>query len=236
MIESLPQVHLLPGQFEEVNDRSVCKPLQGYMTFARNGDMKLIDNSPNPTEDFLCWCEALAHLLAATQVPSSPGTKRKQGRKKRLRKKAHSSTEGESVKEGGTFLQAATAPRMVPVIMFKAPTKPVHAGMIGPASTGPLEGFSVAIEGSSFVEPNPSPEGFSGLLLEGPPQCKAAQSKAARLQEELEASQAEVTRLQASIQEGDVRSLAVAEYFRIDVHQHREEFECSHYQSGYVRA
>ncbi|KAL5985269.1 hypothetical protein ACLOJK_036507 [Asimina triloba] len=106
--------------------------------------------------------------------------------------------------------------------------------------------------GDSLVEFDPSSEGLPELpSLEGSPlvtrpesmeakllfQCKASLLKVARLQEELEVSQAEVMRLQALLREGDVRSSAVIEYLHSDIYHRREEFEHSHYsQSRYVRA
>ncbi|KAL6001713.1 hypothetical protein ACLOJK_007454 [Asimina triloba] len=68
-------------------------------------------------------------------------------------------------------------------------------------------------------------------------ECEAAQLKAVRFREELEASCAEVMCLQASLREGNVWSLVVIEYPCNDIHWRREEFELSHYsQSKYVRA
>ncbi|KAL5986222.1 hypothetical protein ACLOJK_014555 [Asimina triloba] len=46
---------------------------------------------------------------------------------------------------------------------------------------------------------------------------------------EHKAALSEVTRLQASLQEGNVWSLVIAEYLRSDIHCRREEFEHSHY-------
>ncbi|KAL6001232.1 hypothetical protein ACLOJK_006964 [Asimina triloba] len=59
----------------------------------------------------------------------------------------------------------------------------------------------------------------------------AAQTEATQLglREELEASHAQVARLQASSQEGDVRSLVIAKYLRNNIYRHREEYERSHY-------
>ncbi|KAL5986381.1 hypothetical protein ACLOJK_014714 [Asimina triloba] len=48
-------------------------------------------------------------------------------------------------------------------------------------------------------------------------------SEVARLQEELEVSRAEVKCLQASLWEGDIQSLAVAEYLCNDIHHRLED-------------
>ncbi|KAL5977939.1 hypothetical protein ACLOJK_036962 [Asimina triloba] len=202
----------------------------------------------------LAASQRLALLYLRALVPSLSEVERKHG-KECIRKKACSSIEGELVRERGTNLQAATAPGMAPVATSEALAELAHEGMIGLTSAGPLEGFSVAIDRSSFVDPDSSSEGFSELRhLEGIPQVinleeeededvslpreqvvllksreakllseyETAQSVAVRFREELEASQAEVTRLQALLREGDVRSLVVAEYLRSDVHRRGE--------------
>ncbi|KAL6006456.1 hypothetical protein ACLOJK_037410 [Asimina triloba] len=59
----------------------------------------------------------------------------------------------------------------------------------------------------------------------------------AQLWEELEASRAEVARLQSMLRGDSVRSSAVAEYLRSTAYRRRMEFEQAHLsQSGYVRA
>ncbi|KAL5977878.1 hypothetical protein ACLOJK_036901 [Asimina triloba] len=108
----------------------------------------------------------------------------------------------------------------------------------------------------SLVERDPFSEGFSELPpLKGTSQVTGLgeEKEASSLHEqvallesrevellsecEVALSEVEVTRLQASLQEGDVRSLAIAEYLRTNIHRRREELERSHYsQSGYVRA
>ncbi|KAL5997031.1 hypothetical protein ACLOJK_007957 [Asimina triloba] len=194
-------------------------------------------------------------------VPPLSEAESKHGKKERLLKRACSSIEGESVRERGTDLQAATVPRMVSSTASEAPAEFAHEGMVGPTLASPLEDFFVGAERDSLVEPDPSFQGFFGLPpLEGTPQVidlKEARGvpllreqvtlltsreakllfEAMWLREELEVSRAKVTRLQASLWEGDVRSLAIAEYLHSNIHRRREEFERSHYsQSGYVRA
>ncbi|KAL5980201.1 hypothetical protein ACLOJK_036668 [Asimina triloba] len=50
-------------------------------------------------EEFLCRCEASAHLIVVVPVPSLPEVERKHGKKKRLRKRVHLSIEGDPLEE-----------------------------------------------------------------------------------------------------------------------------------------
>ncbi|KAL5977959.1 hypothetical protein ACLOJK_036982 [Asimina triloba] len=116
------------------------------------------------------WCEPLAHLVVVVPMLSPPRVERRQGKKERPRKNVRSLTEGALVREEGTNLQVVTAPGIALTAASKAPTEPGYAGMIGLALASPLEGFSVTVEGSSFVESDMSPECFLGLpFFEGAP-------------------------------------------------------------------
>ncbi|KAL5977729.1 hypothetical protein ACLOJK_039257 [Asimina triloba] len=62
-------------------------------------------------------------------------------------------------------------------------------------------------------------------------------SVVAQIREELEASRAEVVRLQLMFQGDDIRSSAMVEYLQSAAYRRRVEFERAHHsQSGYVRA
>ncbi|KAL5986216.1 hypothetical protein ACLOJK_014549, partial [Asimina triloba] len=140
---------------------------------------------------------------------------------------------GAPINRGGV---AAIAPKIAPVVVSEAPTKPNYARNDG--------GFPLMLRGAVWQDLSllnlichlrvallKSRE--AKLLFE----CEAALVEAVRLREKLEVSRAEVALLQTSLQEGDVRSLAVAEYLCSDIYRCREEFERSHYsQSGYMRA
>ncbi|KAL6003758.1 hypothetical protein ACLOJK_004304 [Asimina triloba] len=145
-------------------------------------------------------------------VPPSPGSKRTQERKKCLQKRARLSTEGESVREEGTDLQAI----IVLVVVSKALAEPNHARMTGPASVILLEGISIAAKGSNSTELvsaklDLSLEGLSGpLFLKGAPQVidieegdasllhkqvAFLKSREAKLLSKCEAARAKVVRL-----------------------------------------
>ncbi|KAL5988973.1 hypothetical protein ACLOJK_027075 [Asimina triloba] len=164
----------------------------------------------------LCFGASCRSGVGAFFVGDS-GVEKSQG-KECPQDKVCSLTKGELVREGRTDLQAA-------------PIEPSYAGMIGPASACPMEGFSVINleeEGdvSSLREQVALLRSKEVKLLS---EYEVTRSEAARLRNELEVSRAEVTRLQASLQEGDVQSLVITEYLCNDIHQRREEFERSHY-------
>ncbi|KAL5973161.1 hypothetical protein ACLOJK_037188, partial [Asimina triloba] len=86
-----------------------------------------------------------------TLVPSSSEAKRKKERKKHLQERERLLTEGESIREEGTNLQAAITSGKASVVVFETPAKLDYMGMICPTLVSPLEGISIAIEGSSSI-------------------------------------------------------------------------------------
>ncbi|KAL6003879.1 hypothetical protein ACLOJK_004425 [Asimina triloba] len=164
----------IPDRWEEIFPEPVSAPVVGLAALQRLALMCLwgITLHLFPSrQDFLRLCEASAHLVMVAPVPSLSKVGRKQRKNERLRKRARSLTERESVRERRTGLQAIIAQRMAPATVSEALVQPAHEGMIGPTSASPLEGFSIVVEGSSFVDSNPSSKGFSGLPpLEGSPQ------------------------------------------------------------------
>ncbi|KAL6001117.1 hypothetical protein ACLOJK_006844, partial [Asimina triloba] len=122
-------------------------------------------------EEFLCWCGASAHLIAVASVPSLLEAERKHRKKERLRKRAHLSIKGESLRNRKIYLKAAMAPGIAFAAEFEAFVEPTHKGMVGPTTTSPLEGFFIIVKGDSLVEPDSSFEGFRRLPpLKGTPQ------------------------------------------------------------------
>ncbi|KAL5977706.1 hypothetical protein ACLOJK_039234, partial [Asimina triloba] len=162
--------------------------------FAGRADMKIIDNSADPIQEWKSsgagsltaassdvpsgnhpllvsfkegvslLVRASAHLIIAAPMPSLPEVERKHGKKEHLQKRVHLLTEGELVRERGTNLQAAITPGMA----YATTSELDHKWMVGPTLASPPEGFFVVVKGDSLVEPDPSSEDFFGLSpLEG---------------------------------------------------------------------
>ncbi|KAL5979459.1 hypothetical protein ACLOJK_019363 [Asimina triloba] len=184
----------------------VYKLLKGYMAFIGRGDMKLIDNSPNPTSE---W------KSSGTCAFFTEGGEEE-------RKEGASLKEGTLVNRGGL---------MAPVAASEGLAELAYEGMISLTLAGSLERFFVVVDGSSLVEPDLSFEGFSGLpKVEGDTSLLCEQVALLKLKEAKLLSKCKAARSEAaSFLEGDVQSLAIEKYLFSDVHQRREEFERSHY-------